>query len=165
MRELAGTRVEDGFLRSLWLQRLPAQIQAILSSDDSDVPRLLIMADRIHEVLDVRSAVRAVSNLPPPRPASYVVPIPANATDNSCTSDFQRLCTQVNWVNNLLLCLVATTTINDLGRLIAEASPGLDPNPDEASAGIIFGLVKRPKSAPSPALTDRKTNRAVATGD
>lgn len=100
MRELAGTRVEDGFLRSLWLQRLPAQIQAILSTDDSDVPRLLIMADRIHEVFDVRSAVQAVSNLPPPRSSSY-----ANAADNSCASDFQRLCTQVNELSQQLAAL------------------------------------------------------------
>lgn len=51
MRELAGAGIRDDFLLSLWLQRLPAQIQAILSTADGDVTRLLTMADRIHEVV------------------------------------------------------------------------------------------------------------------
>lgn len=64
MRELAANRVNDEFLRSLWLQRLPAQVQAILSNDDGDLPRLLTTADRITEVLDVRGDVHSVTSTP-----------------------------------------------------------------------------------------------------
>lgn len=64
MRELAGNRLTDEFLRSLWLQRLPSQAQAILSSDDGDIPRLLTTADRIIEVLDVRGDVHSVTSSP-----------------------------------------------------------------------------------------------------
>lgn len=112
MRELAGTRVEEGFLRSLWLQRLPAQIQAILSTDDGDVQRLLITADRIHEVFDVRNAVQSVSNLPAPRSLAYSFPISANTADNPCASDFQRLCTQVNELTQQMAALSSSNNNN-----------------------------------------------------
>lgn len=105
MRELAGTRVEDGFLRSLWLQRLPAQIQAILSTDDGDIPRLLVTADRIHEVIDVRGVVQAVTSLPSARSSGYVVPTSESTIDNACASDFQRLSNQVNELSLQLAAL------------------------------------------------------------
>lgn len=70
MRELAGNRLTDEFLRSLWLQRLPSQAQAILSSDDGDIPRLLTTADRIIEVLDVRGDVHSVTTSSPRTEAS-----------------------------------------------------------------------------------------------
>lgn len=83
MRELAGNRLTDEVLRSLWLQRLPAQVQAILSNDDGDIPRLLTTADRITEVLDVRGDVNSVISLPR-----------TEASDN--LSELQRLTAQVS---------------------------------------------------------------------
>lgn len=54
MRELAGNRISDELLKSLWLQRLQPHAQAILSSSDVDMLRLTSMADKIHEVIDSR---------------------------------------------------------------------------------------------------------------
>lgn len=83
MRELAENRVTDEFLLSLWLQRLPAQVQAILSNDVGDITRSLTMADRIIEVLNVRGDVQAVTSSP--------------QTDAvTDTSDLQRLGAQIN---------------------------------------------------------------------
>ncbi|GBL88536.1 hypothetical protein AVEN_86269-1 [Araneus ventricosus] len=50
MQDLAGNRVGDELLRSLWLQRLPTQIQAILTTSSDDLNKLSIMADKIADV-------------------------------------------------------------------------------------------------------------------
>lgn len=49
MRNLAGTSVSADILRTLWLQRLPNNIQAILSVSSEDLDRLVVMADKIYE--------------------------------------------------------------------------------------------------------------------
>lgn len=54
MRDLAGERVGQDLLKSLWLQRLQPHAQAILSSTDGDMTRVTAMADKIHEVIDTR---------------------------------------------------------------------------------------------------------------
>lgn len=103
MRDLGGARIGDGFLRSLWLQRLPAQIQAILSTDNGDIEHLLTMADRIHEVFNVRGEIQAVSNILPSQSSSYITPIPGSSS--STASDFQHLCAQVNELSQQLAAL------------------------------------------------------------
>lgn len=55
MRALAGTSVTDDFLKTLWLQRLPTQVQAILSANDMDTTDLAALADKITEVVDVKN--------------------------------------------------------------------------------------------------------------
>ncbi|GBM83173.1 hypothetical protein AVEN_43670-1 [Araneus ventricosus] len=50
MQDLAGNRVGDELLRSLWLQRLPTQMQAILTTNSDDLNKLSIMADKIADV-------------------------------------------------------------------------------------------------------------------
>lgn len=49
MKQLAGKTIGDDFLRTLWLQRLTPQTQAILSVSDDAVEKLAILADKIHE--------------------------------------------------------------------------------------------------------------------
>lgn len=49
MRSLAGTSINADMLKTLWLQRLPHNIQAILSVSSEDVDRLVVMADKIYE--------------------------------------------------------------------------------------------------------------------
>lgn len=61
MRELAGDRVGDDLLKSLWLQRLQPHAQAILSTSDGNMVRLTEMADKIHEVIDTRG-IHSVSS-------------------------------------------------------------------------------------------------------
>ncbi|GBM46209.1 hypothetical protein AVEN_270218-1 [Araneus ventricosus] len=50
MQDLAGNRVGDELLRSLWLQRLPTQMQEILTTSSDDLNKLSIMADKIANV-------------------------------------------------------------------------------------------------------------------
>lgn len=52
MRELAGTAgtVSDELLKSIWTQRLPEQMRMILSTNEGDVNKLALMADKIAEV-------------------------------------------------------------------------------------------------------------------
>ncbi|GFT98141.1 uncharacterized protein NPIL_612581 [Nephila pilipes] len=47
MKELAGTALNDDFLRNLWLQRLPAEIQTIISEKLENLAKL---ADKIAEI-------------------------------------------------------------------------------------------------------------------
>lgn len=86
MHDLAGARVDEDFLRALWLQRLPSQVQAILSTDEGDINRTLASADRIMEVLNINVDVQMVAG--------------SSAAENnpvsSCVSDFERLSMQVN---------------------------------------------------------------------
>lgn len=50
MRELGGKGITDDFLKTLWLQRLPPEIQAILSISSESLDNLATMADKISEV-------------------------------------------------------------------------------------------------------------------
>ncbi|GBM72929.1 hypothetical protein AVEN_68505-1 [Araneus ventricosus] len=50
MQDLAGNRVGDELFRSLWLQRFPTQMQAILTASSDDLNKLSIMSDKIADV-------------------------------------------------------------------------------------------------------------------
>lgn len=50
MRELAGTGVGNDVLKSLWLKRLPIQVQTVLAVSDENLPKLAEMADKVIEV-------------------------------------------------------------------------------------------------------------------
>ena len=50
MRDLAGQGVNDKLLKSLWLQRLPNTMQAILATSSEALPQIAIMADKIADV-------------------------------------------------------------------------------------------------------------------
>lgn len=50
MRELGGKCINDDFLKTLWLQRLPSAIQTILSISSESLDNLAKMADKISEV-------------------------------------------------------------------------------------------------------------------
>lgn len=50
MRELGGKNVNDELLKTLWFQRLPSEIQTILSISSESLDNLARMADKISEV-------------------------------------------------------------------------------------------------------------------
>lgn len=54
LSDLAKDRVSDDFLKSLWLQRLPANARAILQASNADFPELAKLADKVMEVSDYR---------------------------------------------------------------------------------------------------------------
>ncbi|XP_036334856.1 uncharacterized protein LOC118745515 [Rhagoletis pomonella] len=52
LSELAKNKVSTEFMKSLWLQRLPVQVRAILQASNADLPDLAKLADKILEVGD-----------------------------------------------------------------------------------------------------------------
>lgn len=51
LRNLAGTEVPDDFIRSLWTNRLPSHIQAIIAAQaDLPLDRVAQIVDKIHEI-------------------------------------------------------------------------------------------------------------------
>lgn len=59
MRQLANDKIGEEFLRTLWIQRLPKETQAILSVSEGNLDRLAQMADKIidlnpHQVAETR---------------------------------------------------------------------------------------------------------------
>lgn len=50
MRELGGKSVNDDFLKTLWFQRLPSEMQSILAISSESLDNLAKMADKISEV-------------------------------------------------------------------------------------------------------------------
>lgn len=61
MRELGGSNVKDDFLKTLWFQRLPPEIQTILSISSESLDNLAKMADKIADVRAVSENVFAVA--------------------------------------------------------------------------------------------------------
>lgn len=53
MKELAGTSMTDDVVKSLWLQRLPNNVRAIVSTIPGDSSQMATVADKIFEVSDV----------------------------------------------------------------------------------------------------------------
>lgn len=49
MRSLAGTQVNDDFLKTLFLQRLPINVRSILATSKDELDNLAAMADKIIE--------------------------------------------------------------------------------------------------------------------
>ncbi|GFT24680.1 hypothetical protein NPIL_30561 [Nephila pilipes] len=50
MKELSGTELNDDFLRTLWLQRLPVEIQTIFSVSSEKLQNLAKLVDKNAEV-------------------------------------------------------------------------------------------------------------------
>lgn len=83
MRALANNSITDDFLRNLWLQRLPAEIQTILSVSSETLDNLAQLADKIAEVRsdplgacamsrDLPSKTKSLSEAQFPQPAVIV---------------------------------------------------------------------------------------------
>ncbi|KMQ85926.1 hypothetical protein RF55_15255 [Lasius niger] len=68
MRDLAQTGISEDVLKSLWLQRLPQQVQAILTATKHDLEELSQLADRISDVLP--SEVNAITTEPTKTPTA-----------------------------------------------------------------------------------------------
>lgn len=101
MRTLAGNRVPDDFLKNLWLQRLPSQMQAILAMSNVDLNELANQADRISEVTS-GSMLAAVTTTRSPNPSK---------PDVSDHSD----------MNNVTKALAELTkTVNNLAKMVTQ---------------------------------------------
>ncbi|XP_011051610.1 PREDICTED: uncharacterized protein LOC105144423 [Acromyrmex echinatior] len=68
MRDLAQNGASEEVLKSLWLQRLPQQVQGILASSKHELEELSQLADRITDVLS--TGVNAVATVAPTKTSS-----------------------------------------------------------------------------------------------
>lgn len=67
MKDLSGGQLKDDFLQNLWMQRMPAQIQTVLSASSEPLDKLALIADKVAEVvLPSSSAVCATATSHPP---------------------------------------------------------------------------------------------------
>lgn len=61
MKELSCNKVGDDLLKELWLQRLPVNIQIVLSASNDDLDQLVVMADSMVEIAEA-ATIQAVSS-------------------------------------------------------------------------------------------------------
>ncbi|XP_023220356.1 uncharacterized protein LOC111622236 [Centruroides sculpturatus] len=52
MRELSASKITEKFLRNLWLQRLPKNIQTVLAVSGDEINKLAILADKVAELTE-----------------------------------------------------------------------------------------------------------------
>ncbi|GFT06354.1 uncharacterized protein TNCV_1145451 [Trichonephila clavipes] len=65
MKELSGGQLLDEFLKNLWSQRLPSQIQAVLSVSSKNFDKLAEIADKVADV-DLPTAVYSTKSASDP---------------------------------------------------------------------------------------------------
>ncbi|GFW79506.1 retrovirus-related Pol polyprotein from transposon 297 [Trichonephila clavipes] len=70
MKELSNGQLQDDFLQSLWLQRMPPHIQTVLSASSEPLDKLAIIADKVSEVVGASSTICAATTVPPPSQSS-----------------------------------------------------------------------------------------------
>lgn len=61
MKDKSCRKVADDLMQELWNNRLPQQIQAILSCSNQPLDQQVIMADKIYETMD-RNSIQTLSN-------------------------------------------------------------------------------------------------------
>lgn len=64
MRGLAGKLIKDDLLKSMWLSRLPINVQAILATSNENLQQLAVMADKICECVSAPQ-INAVASRSP----------------------------------------------------------------------------------------------------
>ncbi|GFY06728.1 uncharacterized protein TNCV_5083701 [Trichonephila clavipes] len=70
MKELSNGQLQDDFLQSLWLQRMPPHIQTVLPASSEPLDKLAIIADKVSEVVGASSTICAATTVPPPSQSS-----------------------------------------------------------------------------------------------
>ncbi|GFX77489.1 retrovirus-related Pol polyprotein from transposon opus [Trichonephila clavipes] len=92
MKELSNGQLQDDFLQSLWLQRMPPHIQTVLSASSEPLDKLAIIADKVSEVVGASSTICATTTVPPPSQSSSCS---AQPTMDSLARQIQELSLQV----------------------------------------------------------------------
>lgn len=64
MRQLSSGKMSEDMLKSLWFQRLPSTIKAVLSVSSDSLDKLAVMADKINEQLDTSSLCQVGTSNP-----------------------------------------------------------------------------------------------------
>lgn len=62
MKEVSSGQVTDDFLKNLWLQRLPSNIQTVLAVSSDELDKLAVLADKVSELAPCNdSTIAAIS--------------------------------------------------------------------------------------------------------
>lgn len=67
MREHSCSKVGDDLLKTLWLQRLPSTIQAVLASSSENIERLAVLADSMFGITEITEIQSIGSNQNKPK--------------------------------------------------------------------------------------------------
>ncbi|GFW38327.1 uncharacterized protein TNCV_1331801 [Trichonephila clavipes] len=62
MKELSNGQLQDDFLQSLWLQRMPPHIQTVLFASSEPLDKLAIIADKVSAVVGASSTICAATH-------------------------------------------------------------------------------------------------------
>ncbi|GFX01685.1 uncharacterized protein TNCV_4279651 [Trichonephila clavipes] len=92
MKELSNGQLQDDFLQSLWVQRMPPHIQTDLSASSEPLDKLAIIADKVSEVVGASSTICAATTVPLPSQSSSCS---AQPTMDSLARQIQELSLQV----------------------------------------------------------------------
>ncbi|GFU83139.1 hypothetical protein TNCV_3737501 [Trichonephila clavipes] len=92
MKELSNGQLQNDFLQSLWLRRMPPHIQTVLSASSESLDKLAIIADKVFEVVGASSTICAAKTVPPPSQSSSCS---AQPTMDSLARQIQELSLQV----------------------------------------------------------------------
>ncbi|GFU48263.1 transposon Tf2-11 polyprotein [Trichonephila clavipes] len=92
MKELSNGQLQDDFLQSLWLQRMPPHIHTVFSASSEPLDKLAIIADKVSEVVGASSTICAATTVPPPSQSSSCS---AQPTMDSLARQIQELSLQV----------------------------------------------------------------------
>ncbi|GFV27989.1 transposon Tf2-6 polyprotein [Trichonephila clavipes] len=92
MKELSNGQLQDDFLDSLWLQRMPPHIQTVLSASSKPLDKLAIIADKVSDVVGASSTICAATTVSPPSQSSSYS---AQPTMDSLARQIQELSLQV----------------------------------------------------------------------
>ncbi|GFS85004.1 uncharacterized protein TNCV_1306111 [Trichonephila clavipes] len=92
MKELSNGQLQDDFLKSLWLQRMPPHIQTVLSASSEPLDKLAIIADKVSDVVGASSTICAATTVPPPSQSSSCS---AQPTMDSLARQIRELSLQV----------------------------------------------------------------------
>lgn len=95
MRGLANGALNDEFLRNLWMQRLPLEIQSILSVSSETLDSLALLADKISEVRSDPNSINAVGQSATPYPSKINLDTNACASIQSTSNEISALKEQV----------------------------------------------------------------------
>ncbi|GFS48150.1 uncharacterized protein TNCV_2295731 [Trichonephila clavipes] len=92
MKELSNGQLQDDFLQSLWLQRMPPHIQTVFVCILEPLDKLAIIANKVSEVVGASSTICAATIVPPPSQSSSCS---AQPTMDSLARQIQELSLQV----------------------------------------------------------------------
>ncbi|GFT52405.1 transposon Ty3-G Gag-Pol polyprotein [Trichonephila clavipes] len=152
MKELSNGQLQDDFLQSLWLQRMPPHIQTVLSASSESLDKLAIIADKVSEVVGASSTICAATTVPPPSQSSSCSTQP---TMDSLARQIQELSLQVGELTRER----NSFAINDIVLTAGDHIHALGVSIEEVASATIIAVIKsRPASVFHLVHLCKKTN-------